>query len=305
MKFLINVSHLANFYFFIQNLSEWHFSNIKPYNVFWEKTIGPFSEEEKEALSRFKTIRQNYPYENKTFDFDGFFYSQNDWFFGIKKHIKKSEYVDLNDIFHLFCNKFDKLYSLEKESLYKWQECLVDYLKDINDQQKIFEELSIVYSAISPPKNFRVNLYVLISAPGGMGGSADDESKRITLEVSRSSLQNLPQAAGNIWHEIIHIYFDKKHFRKLLNDYFGDDAEMIRVVNELTAAALFPGILGRKFFNNPKKETIYYRYVNKEQSEEILSLMQTYLYGRKPLDDIYIQRICEVLNKKAPHTVSV
>lgn len=205
----------------------------------------------------------------------------------------------------MFHNKFDRLYDLEKKSLYKWHECLTNYLKDMAYQQKICEELSMIYNTTSPPKDFRINLYILISTPGGMGGSADTGSKRITLEVSRSPLQNLPQAASNIWHEIIHIYFDKKYFRKLLNDYFGDDAELIRVINELTAAALFPGILGEKFFNIPKKETIYYRYVNKEQSIEILNLMQIYLFNKKTLDDIYIKHIYEILNKKSPHAITI
>ena len=57
MKFSININKSANFYFFIQNLSEWHFSNRKDYNDLWRKELGKFSEEEATALKKFKEIR--------------------------------------------------------------------------------------------------------------------------------------------------------------------------------------------------------------------------------------------------------
>jgi len=54
MKFRFIISKWGNFYFFIQNLSEWHFSCRKKYNALWQKELGSLSLEEKQTLKVFK-----------------------------------------------------------------------------------------------------------------------------------------------------------------------------------------------------------------------------------------------------------
>ena len=68
MKFRFLISKQANFYFFVSNLSEWHFSCGKDYNILWKKELGQFSPKEKDALKRFKEIRLKYPSGKSLFE---------------------------------------------------------------------------------------------------------------------------------------------------------------------------------------------------------------------------------------------
>jgi len=78
MKFKFIISKWGNFYFFVQNLSEWHFSCRKNYNVLWQKELGILSPKEKKALKVFKKIRSNFP-SGKTFFEQAFFTKKNPW----------------------------------------------------------------------------------------------------------------------------------------------------------------------------------------------------------------------------------
>ncbi|MDP2923937.1 MAG: hypothetical protein Q8O30_09515, partial [Candidatus Omnitrophota bacterium] len=64
MKFKIIVKKWAVFYFFVQNLSEWHFSCIKEYNDEWLKELGPLTKNQKMLLEKFKEIHQKYSFGN-------------------------------------------------------------------------------------------------------------------------------------------------------------------------------------------------------------------------------------------------
>ena len=60
MKFRVLINRWANFYFFIANLSEWHFSCRKRYNFFWLAADDKFSKTEKKYLKIFKKILLKY-----------------------------------------------------------------------------------------------------------------------------------------------------------------------------------------------------------------------------------------------------
>jgi len=56
MKFKFKISKWANFYFFTQNLSEWHFSCRKEYNKNWRDVLSTFTpEQEKPSKENIKT----------------------------------------------------------------------------------------------------------------------------------------------------------------------------------------------------------------------------------------------------------
>ena len=61
MKFKFIISKWGNFAFFVQNLSNWHFSCRQNYNLLWEKELGKLSPEEKRALETFKKVRSRFP----------------------------------------------------------------------------------------------------------------------------------------------------------------------------------------------------------------------------------------------------
>jgi len=47
MKFKVTSSKIGNFFFFITNLSEWHYSCRKSYNEEWVKILGDLTKKEK------------------------------------------------------------------------------------------------------------------------------------------------------------------------------------------------------------------------------------------------------------------
>ena len=64
MEFKIIISKSANKFFFISNLTEWHFSCRKMYNPIWLKhTGGNLSLQEKKYLKIFKNILIQYGFE--------------------------------------------------------------------------------------------------------------------------------------------------------------------------------------------------------------------------------------------------
>jgi hypothetical protein len=59
MKFKFKISKLANQFFFISNLSEWHFSCRQFYNQEWLKQTEPLTDNEKQILKEFKKSSAN------------------------------------------------------------------------------------------------------------------------------------------------------------------------------------------------------------------------------------------------------
>lgn len=65
MKFDIKYSKIGNFFFFISNLSDWHFSCRKEYNEAWIKQTGELSNNEKNAIENFRKIMTKYGFITK------------------------------------------------------------------------------------------------------------------------------------------------------------------------------------------------------------------------------------------------
>jgi len=65
MKFKIKYTKLGNQFFFISNLTNWHFSCEKEYNEIWFKKIGNLNEEEKKVLKQFAKILNKYGFKKK------------------------------------------------------------------------------------------------------------------------------------------------------------------------------------------------------------------------------------------------
>src|SRR3989344_6807269 len=60
-----SVDREANKFHFLQNLTEWHHSVSEADNKVWEKGIGGFSDEEKEAIKDFKKIIEKHSERDK------------------------------------------------------------------------------------------------------------------------------------------------------------------------------------------------------------------------------------------------
>lgn len=287
MKFSIIINKWANFYFFVQNLSEWHFSNRKEYNILWRSELGQFSPEEENALKKFKEIRLKY--KTSKSHFERAFFTAKSPFEELKKHLPAEEYDALREIFDLFKDKFNLLHEKDLPLLRQWQKNLNKKINDHSLIKSITNILSVLYAVPSPKKT--INVYLLFSSPDRTGGGANIDEQSITVETSRYPLEGINNAIGIIWHEVIHLCFEKKYFLPLLINYFKQDSAAISLVIELTVSSLFPkGVIGQDILYLPKPKILNTR-IPSEFNETLLNIMKEYIEGRKKLDKNYIVNI--------------
>ena len=292
MKFSIIVNKWANFYFFVQNLSEWHFSNRKEYNALWRKELGQFSPKEEQVLKKFKEIRLRYK-QGKTHFERAFFIAESPWE-ELKKNLRAEEYIATREVFDLFEDKFRAIYEKDKVLLKQWEQNLGDKINDPIFLNSAIEIISMLYNA--PPPDIEVKVYLLFSAPDRTGGGANIDERSISAEISRYSLQGINNILGIILHETIHLCFEKAHFIPLVEKKFLEDRETVYLIKEVTVAALFPkGILARKFFQS--EWNMIHAKIPAHYTKPILELAGSYIDQNKPFDDEYIEKIYSVVRE--------
>ncbi|MEK7696606.1 MAG: hypothetical protein AAB346_00515, partial [Pseudomonadota bacterium] len=160
MKFSVIINKWANFYFFVQNLSEWHFSNRKDYNILWRGELGQFLLEEENALSKFKKIQLRYPF-GKTYFGRQFFLEENPWTV-LEQKLLPEDFTNLKDIFSLLEKKFDAFYNKELILLKKWQITLQKELNNKNLITAINMILGKLYDTFPLSKD--ITIYLLPSS---------------------------------------------------------------------------------------------------------------------------------------------
>jgi hypothetical protein len=294
IKFKCIVNKLANFYFFVQNLSEWHFSNRKDYNIFWRTEVGPFSSKEEKAIKQFKKFISKYPFDLSYVD-SPFFLKKNPWTV-LKKSLPKEDFITIRNIFSELENRFNLLWGKDRPLLIQWQKLLDDKLNDVVLIKSIAKILKILFN--TKPSSSLVKVYLLLSSPNRSGGRASPINEgHIGLEISRQPIERLNDIMGVVWHETIHSCFQNQYFLPLVTKYFYDQ-ETIYLIEEATPDALFPyGILGNRFLKNK----IAYKFrdpIPPKQTIKILNLMKEYIDSKKPLDERYLKRLAGILKKK-------
>ncbi len=117
MKLKFKISKLANYYFFIANLSQWHFSSRKDYNEEWLKMTGGLTVKESNLLKEFQQISQRYNFSSpslaKTKYLGKYFYllPEKICWKELKRHLTAAEYKIINEAFAVFKPRFEKIWS--------------------------------------------------------------------------------------------------------------------------------------------------------------------------------------------------
>lgn len=288
MKFLFIIKKWANFYFFIQNLSEWHFSNRKYYNKMWKKELGFFSIEEEKALKKFKRIHLKYNFGEKYLG-RPFFLKKEPWK-ALKEQLSKRELAYLKNIFSIFQAKFGLIYKKDLLLLKKWQKELSEKANNSSLNNSINNTLSCLYN--TPYLKGEVRVYLLFSSSTIFGGRAGLDKKSVTLEISRYPVKNIKLAIGAFWHEVIHAYFEHYHFLPLVQKGFPDNPRVVDLIQEITAKAVFfpGGILEKKFLNiRTPANGIPKKYI--QSFLKIKGLVKKYIRERKSFDKKYIEKL--------------
>lgn len=292
MEFRLHVNKWAVFYFFVQNLSGWHFSNRKNYNILWRKELGWFSIEEEEALKQFKEIHIKYPF-GKFYLGRQFFIGQDPWI-ALEKTISREDCDSLKNIFSLLDGKLQKLYKKESSLLISWQKIIHSKLSDKNSTKQINTTLSKLFNADPITKD--IDIYLLPSSEnmtGGSGGTVNNRS--INLEISRYQQNSVNHAIGIIWHEVIHLYYERKYLLPLLSKMYSND-DSVKLVRETINSSLFPnGVLGIKFFKN--KSVTLNNKIPSEYTTKLLELTSLFVNKEKAFDEKYIKKLFSLVSK--------
>ena len=291
MKFKIIVKKWAVFYFFVQNLSEWHFSCMKEYNIVWRRELEPFTEQQEEALRQFNRTHQKYSFGKNYLG--RYFYLDDQPIDALYKTVPLEDFEIISKTFSVLENKFDDFYKHEYPLLTNWQSLLEEHLNNNENQnESIIKNLKTVYHN----KNLQseINVFILPSIENITSGSGNiGDTKSITTAISHQPFENYNRVIAVLWHEAIHRFFEKEHFFPMIQDVFPQDQDAVNLVKEATASSLFPnGLLGRKFLGittnslNKKLPEIY--------NEQILALTKHYMEQNQAFDKQYINEIYSI-----------
>ncbi|MDD4762053.1 MAG: hypothetical protein PHZ25_03475 [Candidatus Pacebacteria bacterium] len=290
MRFLFTVNKLANFYFFIQNLSEWHFSNRKDYNVLWCNKVGELSLKEKDVLQQLKEIHSRHSF-GKSYLGKYFFLKQDPWM-NLGRELPEEDFKKIKDVFYVLEGKFDLLWNEELPLLKRWEKELQIKANDPLISKYVIDILNALFN-IKVAKS-KIGVYLLFSSEEHTGGGANINKKNVTIEVSRYPVENIEHVLGIIWHETIHLRFQNKHFFSLVLKQT-HDRKKANLINEIVISSLFPrGILGVRIFKNKPAHKLA-EEVDSIQTIKILNLTKEYVDKKKSLDKNYIESITKLL----------
>jgi len=293
MKFNIIVKKWAIFYFFVQNLSEWHFSCIKEYNEEWLKELGSLTKNQIMLLEKFREIHLKYSFGNNFLG--SHFYLRKKPIKSLKKSTTLQEAKIIRRVFSSMEKKFNLLYVKELPLLREWQNILEKKLKNHQKTKLIIKSLNKIYNVNNPKKGF--NIFLLPSKKditAGWGYIGDDKS--MAIAISSQSLKNCNHTIAVIWHEAIHRFFEKEYFLPIVKGLFPDDQDAINLIKEVTVSSLFPnGLFGKKFLGI-KAKSLNRKLPNK-YNESILGTINHYIKNGQHLDEKYIKKIYSITKK--------
>ncbi|MCX6812975.1 MAG: hypothetical protein NTV77_00565 [Candidatus Azambacteria bacterium] len=290
MKFNIKILKWANFYFFVQNLSEWHFSCNHEYNQLWKKELGSFSKQKKNALKNFAAIHKKSSFGEKYLG--QFFFTKKNPLAFLKNILPQKRYRVVNKVLMLFAEDFNYIYQKDFPLLMKWKKILEQHLKNEKLTKQIDKDLATLYRA--KPLHKDINIYLLFSAPNYTGGGSNIDKKSISLEISRCSTKKVDEVLGIIWHELIHLHFEKTYFRNLLKKKIL--GKKVQKISEATASSLFPlGVLGKKYFGLQTKRTLHSLMLSPIHTASLIKISMDYLEAQKSFDEKFIRQVLRII----------
>lgn len=290
--FIPKISRYANLYFFIQNLSEWHFSNRKKHNEEWRKELS-FPTKIDSYLQEFKKIHEQYSFGEKYLG-RLFFLFENPWP-EVEILVGRNNTATIKNIFKELEPYFNIIYRKDEPTLNKWVK-IIEKPKFTRNSSFINKTLASFYGCALYDKN--CSIYLLLSTKeknGGTSGTINDHS--ITLELSRASFEAEKHVLNIIWHELIHLYFRDFVLFPLLKKYKNNDQKIIKKVDELIASALLPnGLLEESKLNLSEKNNskkIFNERIDSKEINQMQELIYPYLQQGKTIDAELVEQICK------------
>jgi hypothetical protein len=288
VEFTVRVSRWACFYFFVQNLSCWNIYARKNYNEMWERDLGTFSEDEKNALASFKEIRQCYPQEDSPFE-KAFFNSERP-FEELDKSIPKEQSVIIKRTFNILASKFDLVFIKDSSNLEQWK----NYLEEVLNQEKIVTPLiAALITLYSIPPSTRENIDIFLLPSGDMqAGVTEINRNAMGLEVSKLPVKNMiPQVMSVIFFELVHVAFKDVYVLTRTRALCGNDEKRARFVCETVGRLFLPsGVLSLQLLSIPIPPQLS-QFMSVKDTKRLLNLASEYIRDSKSIDDKLITEV--------------
>ena len=321
MKFIFKISRLDNFYFFVSNLTEFHFSCRKHFNIDWISATGPLNQEEKKAINDVKPIFEKYGFiifNNKSLYLGKYFYCPEDKekFGSLKKYLLPEEYEKISNSFNIFENRFNKIYN--EKLLENWKFALE---KELSSERflKLFNFSQGFFNSTKTNSVLNVHLLMSPSMTWSASGNANLGDKDITLEVPMFNLaeEQIELAICILLHELSHIWFENSSNYEVAKKLSGNNFSLIKeIIIDSVSPSGFPAQKYSKT-SNPFKRFLFHNLAdgfnayenfinNKEVDKQKLSayaswliypLTAHYYANNKKLDKKFIKTIAEIIKK--------
>lgn len=322
MEFKFKISKLANQFFFISNLSEWHFSCRRQYNQIWRGMLPPFTKEQEKSLQRFGKVLEKRGKAKGTIYFPILYKAISGE--NINAITSKMNNEERNTIIHAFRLFHPAFRQIWKESKPRLQQ-FIPLIKKARYQNKIKKAFEIIEIYFGKSKCDSITAYLFIAPKNQWGGGGGNIGPgRITMEIGDVSFAGVNWASTVFVHEATHKCcqddFIKllKTFTKSLpaNSYknftmvkfFGD---LETVLSELiTSSIIGEGLINRLVFKFPSEDQLrrditklnwqelsFSALLRKSAALALYSLNSRYLKNKRLIDSDYIKYSFEFLKK--------
>ena len=322
MKFNFKISKLDNFYFFVSNLTEFHFSCRPHFNKDWIEATRELNQEEKLAIHRLKPIFKKYGFvfkNNKSLYLGKYFYcpeDQDKWN-ALKEYVSRAEYKKLSDGFEVFESRFNKLY--REDLLQNWKASLE---KELSGEKFItlLDFAKHFFAAKTSDDILNVHLLMSPSLIWSTSGNANLGDGNIALEVPIFNItqEQVELATCILVHETSHIWFGKNPNYTVAKKLSGKHFDLIK---EAIIDSVAPSGFGAQKYakaSNPFKRFLFHNladgykayenFVNGRKSNfkklhvyvswHMYPLMSYYYLNNKKIDKKFIKIVTDIIKRR-------
>ncbi len=321
MKFILKTSRLDNLYFFVSNLTEFHFSCRKHFNIDWVSATGQLNREENKVINNIRPIFEKYGFvikNKKSLYLGKYFYCPDDKekFDSLEKYLLREEYEIISDSFSVIEKRFDKIYN--EKLLENWKLALE---KELSSEKflKLFNFAQRFFNVTKAGSVLNVHLLMSSSMTWSASGNANLGDKDKTLEVTIFNLteEQIELAVCILLHELSHIWLENSSNYLTAKKLSGDNLSLVKeiLINSISPSG-FPAQKYSKA-SNPFKRFLFHNLAdgfdayenfinNKKANKQKLSayvgwliypLAAYYYANNKKLDKKFIKAVAEIIKK--------
>jgi len=316
------VDREANKFHFLSNLAEWHRSCSREDNKVWEKEVGGFSEEEKEAIENFGKIMNK---QDSQFGKDGLttIYTtsedQEQRNQGMDRAVALKDREVMERCLSVIENPFSRVWEKNEPRLLGARREFVENLKNFEisgKKEQLENDLNNFFG--KPERENQLKIFFLMQERLGSGGTAFPESGAITMQ----RLDTAPSLSV-LYHEMMHAKWqadpsyqklfaeavksvDMKSVDKKTMDgvtKMGLDAPQI--INEVITDSFLPHGCLEKYFlkelpsapgpTQDRSDMVATERLRRFLSPDVVPLSEKYIQEGRRADEDYFQETIKII----------